>query len=269
LLSDEIAEERKKALAQAALTPEALLEKELKRQASAAAAKVTRERKKAERAAAAAAATPAAATPAAATATAPTTNAASAVVLSGNATAPSTVALSTQSAPYTDDTLTIPTTTIASSVAPYVASTTAAHDNTDSNHEGLLLNSNKQNKKTSRRSVPMVAPTTVALTTVNPTSAAHDNPDSDTEIFYSRKQKKRQSQRSVSFSEATIPSTSANDFLKTLETVSFIRDVHSSCLKSLPGYLKKNIAMDTIILIGSPVMVKVLLNMQHFLEITN
>jgi hypothetical protein len=101
---------------------------------------------------------------------------------------------------------------------------------------------------------------TVSSTTVAPTTAPHDvNPEDDyDEIFYARKPNKRKGHRSVvSLSTATVPSKSANDFFATMETVSFIRDVHSSCLKSFPGYLKKNILVDTIVLIGSPVMVKV------------
>jgi MoxR-like ATPase len=92
LLADEIAEARKKALVQAALTPEALLEKQQKRQASAAAAKATKERKKAA----------AAAAPAAAAAASTNANTNVALIADAIAAVPSTVVPST--APCTDDT---------------------------------------------------------------------------------------------------------------------------------------------------------------------
>jgi hypothetical protein len=62
----------------------------------------------------------------------------------------------------------------------------------------------------------------------------------------------------------TTPSTpllSADDFLTEMDTkadtVQFIREVYSSCLMTYPGYFRKNISIETKILIGFPVMVKV------------
>jgi hypothetical protein len=371
LLADEIAEARKKALVQAALTPEALLEKQQKRQASAAAAKATKERKKAAAPAAAAAAAASTnantnvaliadaiaavpstvvpstapctddtfspitvahdATPTAtnvaptapttiSTIVAPTTisttvaptaptsvsstvapTAPTTVSTTVAPTAPTTVAptasttISTTFAPTTVSTTVAPTaptsvsstvaptapTTVSTTVAPTAtnvaptapttvsttvaptAPTTAAPPITvaPTTAPTLLLNSHLhgQKKTTSRRSVPIVPSTTCTPPTDTlTTTAPHDvNPkDDNDEIFYARKPNKRNGKRSVP-PTATVPSKSANDFLATLETVSFIREVHSSCSKSFPGYFKKNILIDTIVLIGSPVMVKV------------
>jgi hypothetical protein len=68
----------------------------------------------------------------------------------------------------------------------------------------------------------------------------------------------------VSRSAVTTPSTlllSDDDFStemdKKADTVQFIREVYSSCVMTYAGYLRKNISIETKILIGSPVMVKV------------